>query len=104
MKLVEAEKQTKVISERCLYRVIVTSGNANYTDFNVLPLTGLNFSPGVTECSGGIEIKNDSIKEGDEVLFVSMVSSNGSVRFDKNRGVTVAVANDNVGECIVNLL
>ena len=79
--------------------VVITPGNANYTNFNVLSPTELNFSPGITKRSIEIETKNDSINEDDEVLFVSMVSSNASVRIDKTSGVTVVIIRGNGDKC-----
>ena len=79
----------------------MTAENPNYTDFNVLSPTELNFGPGIIKQSIKMETKNDSISEGDEVLFVSMVSNNASVRIDKARGVTVIIINGNGGKYIL---
>ena len=61
----------------------------------------MNFSPGIIERSIEIESKNDSINKDDEVLFVSLASSNASVLIDKTSGVTVVIINGNGGKCLV---
>ena len=84
-----------------IHRVVVTPGNAKYTDFNVLPSTQLEFSPGNTERKIKIQTKNDLINKGDQVLFVTFVSSNTGVQVDKNKGVAVVIINGNRdGKCV----
>ena len=69
----------------------------------MLSPTELHFRPGITKRTIEIETKNDSINEGDEVLFVSVLSNNASVQIDQEKGVTVVIIEDNSGECTLHV-
>ena len=83
-----------VLTTHIFATVIVTPGSASHNDFNVLPSTELNFSPGVEEVGIVIAIKNDSINENDEVFVLTIASSNASVHVDKDKGVTIVTVLD----------
>ena len=81
------------------FRATVTLARASDEDFDALPSTVLNFSPGNTEETIVISTKDDSFIEGDEFIVVTLSTTSPNVQIDKDKGVTSININDNDGKC-----